>query len=499
MKAPRLRGLRPLVEQFFRASPGRLDTLWVVLVALVARLAIVAWAHGRFPPADDGRFYDVVAGRIAEGLGYTWLWPDGAVTYAAHYPVGYPGLIGGLYAAFGSNPTVAMIFNAVVGSLGAGAVHRIAAAMGIRGPALIAGSIAALHPGFVFYTAALMTEGVTAALLAILGALAVEGRNLRGAKLLWLLGSLGVLAGLLALIRPQTVVLAPVFGAFAAACSFRWRLGGAAIVFSMALIVCLPWTLRNCARLEHCVFVSANGGWNLLIGSAEKATGRWVPIDVLGVPEECRNVFGEAEKDKCFGRAGLRNIVRDPLRFVKLAPTKLAATFDWSGAPGHYLNASNPARFEVRHKISLGVVQTLIDRLVLLFALLAIGRAVGPRRRARAIVALVGMGWLFHEHAWVAYMLAILGAGLLGVRQALERPGVALGVSVLAATALTHAVFFGDGRYGLVAGLLLVALAAEAFHPQSQKLWANLLRRSSGSGASPSAPDGPPFAGRKGF
>ncbi len=37
------------------------------------RVLVVWWARDRFPPADDGSFYHVVAQRIAHGQGYTWL------------------------------------------------------------------------------------------------------------------------------------------------------------------------------------------------------------------------------------------------------------------------------------------------------------------------------------------------------------------------------------------------------------------------------------------
>ena len=59
------------------------------LVGLVARLLLVAWVGGGSMPGD-AHFYRILAGRIAEGHGYTWLWPDGAVTFVAHYPVGLP-------------------------------------------------------------------------------------------------------------------------------------------------------------------------------------------------------------------------------------------------------------------------------------------------------------------------------------------------------------------------------------------------------------------------
>src|SRR5690606_11920426 len=97
--------LRPLWARIGAAArrPAPVsDAVFVALFAAAVRGAWVAWAAGRFPPAEDGHFYHVVAQRIAAGDGYTWLWPDGAVTYAAHYPIGYPALAGALYSVFGA-------------------------------------------------------------------------------------------------------------------------------------------------------------------------------------------------------------------------------------------------------------------------------------------------------------------------------------------------------------------------------------------------------------
>ena len=56
------------------------DTVAVATLALVVRAALIGWAAGRFPPTADGLFYHRIAERIGNGLGYTWLWPDGVVT-----------------------------------------------------------------------------------------------------------------------------------------------------------------------------------------------------------------------------------------------------------------------------------------------------------------------------------------------------------------------------------------------------------------------------------
>jgi 4-amino-4-deoxy-L-arabinose transferase-like glycosyltransferase len=448
-----------------RGAPQPADGFVIAGLALLVRVAIVGWAAGRFPPTDDGHFYDVVADRIARGLGYTWAWPDGAVTYAAHYPVGYPALIGLAYALFGSRPVVAMMLNAVIGALGVAAVYGLATQTGKRELALLAGLLAALQPSLVFYTPALMTEGITAAILALLAWLSVATRA-RESRLG--IALLGIGAGALVLIRPQALILAPVFGAVAAWGSHWARVRAAAVVSVVAIGVCLPWTLRNCQRLDRCAFVSANGGWNLFIGSAQKATGAWVSIDDLGVPAECRTVFGEAEKDQCFGRAGMRNVRQHPLHFLSLIPAKLRTTFDWSGAPGHYLSASNAGAFGSRAALVLGVIEVLALRLTLLAALFSVGWRSGPRQGARRVLFLLALPWLFGGpwflmgSAWISYLMLPVLVLLLG-RAAWRLPNPVFAAAVVAATALTHAVFFGAGRYGLVCVLLLIPLAVEGF------------------------------------
>ncbi len=405
-------------------------------------------------------FYHVVAQRIARGAGYTWRWPDGAVTYAAHYPVGYPALLGLGYAAFGASPTVAMALNAALGTLAVFAGQRVVLRGGSRQKAFLAGLLLALHPGLAFYTPALMTEGVSAELLVVAAWLTL--RVGVGRYVAWRLLALGACTGLLILIRPQLLVMAPIFGFFAVSspdATLAARALRALGVTGLALSVCLPWTFRNCARMDRCVFVSANGGWNLLIGSAAEANGSWIPIEGASVPVECRNVFGEAEKDRCFGNAGAANIRKHPLAYLRLVPQKLSVTFDYFGAPGHYLHASNGALFDERRKLQLGVVETLFERLVLLAAIVGAARAGRTQRRSRLAVALPALLFSVLRAGWLGYLGFALTAALSG-KELLKQPLIALAAGLISTTALTHAVFFGAGRYGFVcAGLLCLAAA----------------------------------------
>jgi hypothetical protein len=194
----------------------RIDAWAVASVALVTRLGVVAWAGARFPPADDGHYYDILARRLASGAGYTWAWPDGAVTYVAHYPVGYPALLATAYRLFGSSVEVAMILQAALGAAAAYAVHRIVDGPGAaRWRPAAAGLAVAVHPALVPYTAAVMTEGVTGSLLVIAAALAsciraaiAAGRR----EWPWWAATAGVMA-IATLVRPQSLVLSPVWAA----------------------------------------------------------------------------------------------------------------------------------------------------------------------------------------------------------------------------------------------------------------------------------------------
>jgi hypothetical protein len=438
---------------------------WIAAgLAAVVRLAVVLWAAQRFPPVEDGHFYHVVAGRIAAGHGYTWLWPDGAVTYAAHYPVGYPAAVGALYAVFGGRAVVAMALNALLGALAALAAHRVAATVASRRGALVAGLAVALHPALVLYTPALMTEGVAASLVALAAALAVGVRTATGARALSGLIALGLTVGAATLVRPQLLLMAPLFALVARPVSLPWRsvaspVSRVLLVSALAVTLCLPWTYRNCQRMDRCLLVSANGGWNLLIGTAREGRGSWVPLERAGVPARCRAVFGEAEKDACFASAALERIVDEPLVWLSLVPHKLANTFDYAGAAGWYLHTSSPDHFPARAKVTLGVVETVYERTLLVLAALAAALAEGPRRRLRWLFGGFALLFSFTPAAWIAH-LALLAALLALGRKLAEHPPAALAASLVGMTALTHAVFFGAGRYSLVIMPLLAPLAA---------------------------------------
>jgi hypothetical protein len=203
--------------------------------------------------------------------------------------------------------------------------------------------------------------------------------------------------------------------------------------------------------------VSVNGGWNLLIG-ATTTTGGWTPVTV---PASCATVWDEGQKDVCFERWAWHEIGAAPAAWLAKAPPKVAMTLDYLGAAPWYLHSSNAEAFDDRAKVMLGGAETLVCRLYLLGALVACGRVAGRCTTARKLLALGGSFAALTLHAWLGYLALAVGVALLG-RRAMVRvsPALPYAAAVIAATLVTHAVFFGAGRYGL---LVVPFVRASAF------------------------------------
>jgi hypothetical protein len=151
--------------------------------------------------------------------------------------------------------------------------------------------------------------------------------------------------------------------------------------------------------------------------------------------------------------------------WLSLVPGKLGATFDYCGAAGWYLHDASAEAFPYRAKVVLGVIETVYSRVVWLAALAFVALLPGPRRRVRMVLA-VGTGvFLFTHYGWVG-VLGVL-AVLLLLGKVLDRAPLAVSgtAAVLGVTVLTHAAFFGGGRYGMV----VLALVATLLGARSQE------------------------------
>ena len=445
--------------------PDSAFTIAAFVIALLPRLFVaIAWAK---EPVWDGHYYHFGAERIARGLGYSedvlvhgqLLWKPWV-----HYPVGYSALLGLVYRVFGSELVVAPVVNALTGALLVAVVHRFARYYVSRERARVAAGLTALHPGLIAYSAVVMTEPLAA--LLILGA-GLSALHFRGKWQAIVYG--GALLGLATLVRPSSLLAGPVL--FLMQPRPFWHAALRALgATAVALVVVMPWTIRNCVRLDGCALVSTNGGWNLAIGAITE-TGRF---QTLRAKDGCPIVTGQVQQDRCWGEVGRAKIAENPGHWLALAPLKLAQTFDHESFAIEYLREADPDSWPESRRVAARELLTAFHRALLLAAALAVVAFPRWDKSAQAAfytqlglgVLCLGLGLyaaLSDSHPF--YVLALLApfAALLelpGRPRQLEAGSFLL--ALLAGTALTHVIFFGEDRYHLVVSPMLCILAAAA-------------------------------------
>lgn len=424
---------------------------WLAVAIFFAALAPRLWvAHAWAPePTWDGAYYHEGAQNIAAGLGY--VGHSGKAW--CHYPVGYSALLGGVYALFGDAPIVGKRLGAALGALLAALVFLLARRSASERRAVLAGVLVAIHPGLVAYAALHMTELASAVLIVAAALVAGEGPRRVGA---------GLVLGLATLVRPQSLLLAPLVGLFGAR-RLRPMIVAGTIATAVAVLTVVPWTVRNCRVMDGCAFVSTNGGWNLAIGSFPRATGRY---EELRPGDGCHIITGQVQQDRCWMRLGLGFIADDPGRWVAMIPQKLAFTFDHESFPIGYVASADPARWPERDRaLGRGILSWSHRLLLTLAALAMLPRP--SRRRPRSLIlpfALVLYAWFAAwtpPHPFWPLTLAICLGAVLRFRHL-----AASALYTAAATAslvVVHAVFFGEDRYHLVVTPLFCLLAATAW------------------------------------
>lgn len=249
-----------------RSGDSRWSSIWTSLLvfslAVVLRLLHLA-AMDRYAdfhhPVLDARYFDLWARKLAGG---DWL---GSEIFFVD-PL-YPYLLGGIYKVFGPNLEIARLIQALMGGLGAVAIHRLGVRLlgGFWG--FVCGLIAATYRPFIFYDALLLKSvlkvPLTALFLYFLVGV-VERKRVREA-----LGA-GLCLGLAVLVRGNLLAMIPVMAIWLAfqrslSAPARWSAVGL-FALGCALVIA-PVTWRN-YRVGHEIVLTTSGlGMNLYTGN----------------------------------------------------------------------------------------------------------------------------------------------------------------------------------------------------------------------------------------
>lgn len=260
---------------------------WLIAIVAVGAVLRVVWAlWAATPPIAfrDPSAYQMLGDSLANGDGYSYFTGPGGEVPAgryptAYYPPGYPLFLGALFWLVDLLPfdvdhlSAATMANAALSTLTLPLVFALGRRLnGVTAGLVAAGALAVL-PNTIFHTGVVLTESLFLLLLVLMLLLAVPTRALTQAPGTLRLVTVGVLFALTALVRPVSLVLLPAFLFLWWPSSWRVALRRTAIVLAAAVVVILPWTVRNAITMDSPVLISANLGDNLCIGYNDDATG----------------------------------------------------------------------------------------------------------------------------------------------------------------------------------------------------------------------------------
>lgn len=253
--------------------------LLLALLALALGLRLAHWWAVRREPffaqlVMDSQEYDRWARQIAGG---DWLGSE--VFFQA--PL-YPYLLALLYRIFGASLDAVYLFQIALSVAGIYALFRAGLEMAGEGVGLAAAGLASIYGPFLFYDVQILKESPAVAVTSFL-LWALAAARARPSFGRWL--GAGVLAGVLALLRENALLLVPILALLAwprSAPSDRpparglLRHGGA-LLLGTALAL-LPVALRNAWVGGEPLPTTSQGGVNFYIGNNARADGTYRPI-----------------------------------------------------------------------------------------------------------------------------------------------------------------------------------------------------------------------------
>jgi len=317
--------------------PKHLKTYLLVIFLLAFGLRTYgALSYPAVPTADAGDYHRLATG-LVQGHGYV----NSAGVSTAWRPPVYPLFLAGIYKLVGIDVQRATIVQAVVGSLTVLMLIALGAMMIGWRPALLAGVIAAIYPGFVWLPRLLLSENLSLFLLLLI--LCVAILYFRTSQIIWMI-VFGVLCALSTLVRGANLLLPIALAAGLLITRFRnWKLliAPLAVMTVVFVLTLLPWTIRNYRVFHEFVPIATQDGL-ALYGSywPPQQNGKriWGSLPLDGDPAvlAASQTGNEVSASRYLQRVTLERLRENPSFFFRLIPSKLVSLvvpLDWEVFP----------------------------------------------------------------------------------------------------------------------------------------------------------------------
>ncbi len=259
----------------FRLKPGQFAGLLFALALGIRLAAVVAMRDIHTGPAgstsaDDVQFHNLALS-LADGEGFV---NDQGKPTSFRAP-GFPFFLAGLYAIAGEQPVVVYVVLGVLGALSCVLTYGLARALVSEITARIAGLLASLYIGHIYFATTYISENLFVPCLAL--GVWFFIRHLKEGTLGTLLGA-GLILGWATLTRPFGLLLLPLLLFVLAAREGRSGRPGLlpGAVFGVSfLAVIMPWTYRNYQVHGQVVLIASNGGSTFYGGNNHRVVSEW--------------------------------------------------------------------------------------------------------------------------------------------------------------------------------------------------------------------------------
>jgi hypothetical protein len=370
--------------------------------AVVVRLAYLAAFARDYSPRSDADHYETIAAAVANGRWLDVQFPFDYRHPTAFRPPLYPLLLGGFYRVTGVHVGVGQLLNVALGASVVVLAALIAAHVAGRRGGILAGIAVAVYPPLLANDVVLLSEPLSLALTLLVVLLLMRDRPV------WA----GLTCGLLMLTRPSAQLLVVVLGAWV-----MWRFGwrAAARFAAVAVLVAVPWVVRNWVLVGSPTLVTSNG-YNLVAVYSEEAEATEGFAEAIFDPRFRDLVLqnrNEAELDRAYRDHALDAIRDDPAMPLRAIRHHLAGYFELQPGDNESAERDDGRNIAVRN-VTLP-----------LFYLVTIAGVVGlwrlRRRRGAELLLLVAAYLTVASLAAVAAprlrgpldLVAAIGVGLL--------------------------------------------------------------------------------------
>ena len=299
-----------------------------LILFLAAALRIGYWVEVHdeawfIAPGTDPNYY----------LGWAINILDGSASGYLPFPRAplYPYIVAGIQKVFGSWWLWLRLFNLACDLITVTLVYRIATRMLNHRTGLIAGSIFAVSGASIYFTGeVLMTSLATLMMTWVLsGLLSIKDKN---AMLSFISSGFGI--GLMALLRPNILLLLPFTTAYAfyyplSAQTKNYKIRLSLIHLAAAILILMPVIVANFQASGRFIPVSSQGGVNFLIGNARGADGWSSTLPSAGPSWNTKDAaklasvyagseVAETDVSATLWRMGRDEIFADPLGWISV-------------------------------------------------------------------------------------------------------------------------------------------------------------------------------------